>query len=85
MLGKTEGRRRGGKTKDEMIGWHHQLDSMSLGKLQKMVKDSTVMLQSWGSQRIRHKLATEHHHHLPTGYETWGKLLHQAFISPFVK
>ena len=74
-----------GETKDEMVGWHHQLNSMSLGKLQKMVKDSTVMLQSGGSQRIRHKLATEHHHHLPTGCETWGTLLHQAFISPFVK
>ena len=25
MLGKTEGRRRRGTTKDEMIGWHHPL------------------------------------------------------------
>ena len=24
ILGKTEGRRRGGQ--DEMVGWHHQLD-----------------------------------------------------------
>ena len=24
MLGKIEGRRRGGK--DEMVGWHHRLD-----------------------------------------------------------
>ena len=26
MLGKIEGRRRRGKTEDEMVGWHHRLD-----------------------------------------------------------
>ena len=26
MLGKTEGRRRRGKTEGEMVGWHHQLN-----------------------------------------------------------
>ena len=26
LLGKIEGRRRRGMTKDEMVGWHHQLD-----------------------------------------------------------
>ena len=26
MLGKIEGRRRKGKTEDEMVGWHHRLD-----------------------------------------------------------
>ena len=26
MMGKTEGRRRGGVTEDEMIGWHHWLN-----------------------------------------------------------
>ena len=26
MLGKIEGRRRKGRTEDEMVGWHHQLD-----------------------------------------------------------
>ena len=26
MLGKIEGRRRRGKTEDEMVGWHHQLN-----------------------------------------------------------
>ena len=26
MLGKTEGRRRRGRTEDEMVGWHHQLN-----------------------------------------------------------
>ena len=27
MLGRTEGRRRRGKTEDEMVGWHHRLDA----------------------------------------------------------
>ena len=26
-------------TEDEMVGWHHQLEHMSLGKLQKLVMD----------------------------------------------
>ena len=26
MLGKIEDRRRRGKTEDEMVGWHHQVD-----------------------------------------------------------
>ena len=30
MLGKTEGIRRRGATKDEMVGWHHQLDGHEL-------------------------------------------------------
>ena len=55
MLGKTEGRRRGG-TEDEMVGWHHQLSGheseQALG-----VGDGWTgkpgMLQSMGSQRVR--------------------------------
>ena len=26
MLGKIEGRRKGGETEDEMVGWHHRLN-----------------------------------------------------------
>ena len=26
MVGKIEGRRRGGATQDEMVGWHHELN-----------------------------------------------------------
>ena len=26
-------------TEDEMVGWHHQLDCMSLSKLQELVTD----------------------------------------------
>ena len=43
-----------------MVGWHHQLNDMSLGKLQEMVKDREV----WHAaihrvQRVRHNLVTE--------------------------
>ena len=36
MLGKNEDKRKRA-TEDEMIGWHHQLDGMSLSKLQELV------------------------------------------------
>ena len=39
MLGKTEGGRRRGQPEDEMVGWHHRLNGLSLSKLQEMVKD----------------------------------------------
>ena len=32
-------------TQDEMVGWHHRLDGMSLSKLQEVVKGSL-----WGSK-----------------------------------
>ena len=35
-LGKIKGRR---TTEDEMVGWHHQLSGMSLGKLRQLVMD----------------------------------------------
>ena len=38
MLGKTEGEEKG-TTEDEMVGWHHQLDGMSLSKLWELVMD----------------------------------------------
>ena len=28
-----------GVTEDEMVGWHHQLNDMSLSKLREMVRD----------------------------------------------
>ena len=37
MLGKIEVRRRG--RQDEMAGWHHLLDDMSLSKLWELVMD----------------------------------------------
>ena len=57
MLGKIEGRRRRWATKDEMVGWHHRLNGhefeQSLGDREREV------LQSMGSQRVGHDLATE--------------------------
>ena len=32
MLGKIEGRRKGGMTDDEMIGWYHQLNGHEFGQ-----------------------------------------------------
>ena len=39
MLEKIEGRRSRGATENEMVGWHHQLDDMSLSRLRELVKD----------------------------------------------
>ena len=40
-------------TEDEMVGWHHRLKEMSLGKLREMVKDrKPSMLQSIGSEGV---------------------------------
>ena len=38
MLGKTAAAGKG-TTEDEMIGWHHQLNGLSLGRLQELVRD----------------------------------------------
>ena len=49
-----------GMTEDEMVGWHHDLMDMSLSKLRELVIDREAgMLQSTGSQRVRHDWATE--------------------------
>ena len=39
MLGKIEGKKEKGMTEDELVGWHHRLDDMSLNKLQELVMD----------------------------------------------
>ena len=39
MLGKIEGRRRRGTTKDEMVGWHHRLNGHEFEKLWELVMD----------------------------------------------
>ena len=51
MLGSSrEGMRRRGATKDEMVGWHHQLNGHEFKQTQ---GDSKGMLQPLGSQRVR--------------------------------
>ena len=48
-----------GITEDEMVGWHHWLDGhKSLSKLRELVRKPD-MLQSMGSQKVRHNWATE--------------------------
>ena len=60
MLGETEGRKRRGQQK---MGWLDSITEsvdMSFSKLQEIVKDrEACVLQSEGSQRFRHNLATE--------------------------
>ena len=52
MLGSShEGTRRRGATKDEMVGWHHQLNGH---EIKQTSGDSKGVLQSVGSQRVRH-------------------------------
>ena len=47
-------------TEDEMVVWHHQLMDMSLRKLWEILKDrEPAVLQSMGSHRTGHELATE--------------------------
>ena len=42
-------------TKDEMVGWHHQLEAMSLSKLQELVWTGRPgVLLSMGLERVRH-------------------------------
>ena len=45
-------------TEDEMVGWHHQLNGCTnSGRWRRTAKPG--VLQSMGSQRIGHNLATE--------------------------
>ena len=49
-----------GTTEDEMVGWHHRLNGMSLSKLRELVMDRRPgVLQSMGWQGVRHNWATE--------------------------
>ena len=48
-----------GMTKDEMVGGITDLMDMNLSKLKEMVKDRKALLQSMGSQRVRHIWTTE--------------------------
>ena len=55
MLGKIEGRRRKGRQRTRWLDGVTDLMNMSLSKLQELVKEGKPgMLQSVGSQRVRH-------------------------------
>ena len=39
IAGRDWGQEEKGTTEDEMAGWHHRLDALSLGELQELVMD----------------------------------------------
>ena len=63
MLGKTEGKRGEMRGERQRMRWLESITDlmdMNLSKLQETVKDREPdMLQSMGSQRVRHNCATE--------------------------
>ena len=60
MLGKTEGRRGRGHQRMRWLDGITDAMNMNLGKLQEMVRERKPgMLQSMGSQRVRHDWAAK--------------------------
>ena len=64
MLGKVEGKRRRGQQRMRWLDSITDSMDMNVGKLQEIARDREAgMLQSMRSQRIRHDLGTDRHHH----------------------
>ena len=55
MLGRIEGRRRRG-SKDEMVGWHHQLNGQEFEQAPRVVdgQGSLACCSPWGRKRVGH-------------------------------
>ena len=63
MLGKSEGKKRGGQRMKRLDSNTDSMD-MNLSKLQEIAKDrKPSVLQSMGSQRVRHNLVTKQQEH----------------------
>ena len=60
MMGKIDGKRRGGQQRMRWLDSIIDSMDMNLSNLQEMVKDKEAcVLQSTGSQKVGHDLATE--------------------------
>ena len=61
MLGNIEGRRRGMRTEDKMVGWHHQLNGPEFEQIQgdSEGQGSLACCSPWGHSRIRLSNLTE--------------------------
>ena len=59
--GKDRGQEEKGATENEMVGWHHWLNGHEFEQTpgDSEGQGSLVCCSSWGSQRVRHDLATE--------------------------
>ena len=75
-----------GTTKAEMIGWHHWLNGHEFEEAPELVMDREAgVLQSMGSQRVRHDWATEltWPESWPQGASPSGTCLQQALLWAF--
>ena len=57
--GKDWGQEEKGAAEDLMVGWHHWLSGHELANSRREWTENTGVLQSMGSQRVGHNLATE--------------------------
>ena len=75
---KDWGQEEKGATEDDMVGWHHRLNGhefeQTLGDSEGEGRKPGV-LQSMGSQRVRHDFVTEEQQVLMVVYDQWSLIL----------